>query len=51
MEKCPNNVNELWNVLKEEWNKTPSDFVKKLNKSVEKRIKEVINNKNAPTKC
>ena len=46
MERYSKNVNALQNVLQEEW----KHFIKKLNESVKKRIKEVIKNKGGHTK-
>ena len=50
MERLPKNVNEIWNVLKEEWPNIPITFIKNLYKSINKRLQDVIANKGGHTK-
>ena len=50
MERLPKNVNELWNVLKEEWYNIPITFIENLYKSINKRLQDVIVNKGGHTK-
>ena len=50
MERLPKNVNELWNVLKEEWYNIPIQFIENLYKSINKRLQDVIVNKGGHTK-
>ena len=50
VERFPKNVNELWNVLIEEWYNIPITFIKNLYKSINKRLQDVIVNKGGQTK-
>ena len=50
MERLPKNVNELWNVLKEEWYIIPITFIENLYKSINKRLQDVVVNKGGHTK-
>ena len=50
MERLPKNVNELWNVLKEEWYNIPITFIENIYKSINKRFQDVIVNKGDHTK-
>ena len=48
-EKQPKSKEELWEVLQDAWNNIPQDYVQKLQESIPKRIKAVLDNNGGHT--
>lgn len=49
-EKKPSSIHELWNIVLEEWELIPQDFIQKLYESMPKRVEAVFQAKGGNTK-
>lgn len=49
-ERRPTSIHELWNVVLEEWEKVPLDFIRKLIESMPRRVAAVLKAKGGQTK-